>query len=70
MTAEEVLKSVEGMSWEDLATIHNGIVKMMTDSLSPQEIKEIREALAESEADIARGDVMTSEELRKQLGLS
>jgi hypothetical protein len=38
--------------------------------MSPEEIEEIRLALVEAEADIKRGDVLTVEQARNQLGLS
>jgi len=36
---------------------------------SPEEIEEIRQALAEADAEFERGEGLSSEEIRKQLGL-
>ena len=69
MTAQEVLKTVEGMSWEDWATIQNGIAEMMAAEMSSEEIEEVRAALAEADAEFERGEGMTGEELRSKLGL-
>ena len=69
MTAQEVLKTVAEMPHEDLVKIQCGIADMMLAKFSSQEIAEINEALAESEAEYRRGESMSSEELRKRLGL-
>jgi hypothetical protein len=70
MTAQMILEAVAKMPYEDWVTIQNGIADMMLTEMTPEEIEEIREALAEADADIERGDVLTSEQARKQLGLS
>jgi len=69
MTAQNVLESVAKMPYEDWVTIQNGIADMMVAEMSPQEIEEIRAALAEADAEIERGDVVTLEQARKQVGL-
>ncbi len=70
MTAQNVLEIVAKMPYEDWVTIQNGIADMMVSEMSPEEIEDIRAALAEADADIERGDVFTSEQARKHLGLS
>ncbi len=70
MTAQMILDAVAKMPYEDWVTIQNGIADMMLAEMSPEEIEEIRAALAEADADIERGDVLTSEQARKQFGLS
>ena len=69
MTAQNVLEIVAKMPYEDWVTIQNGIADMMVTEMSPQEIEEIRAALAEADAEIERGDVVTLEQARKQFGL-
>jgi hypothetical protein len=69
MTAQNVLEIVAKMPYEDWVTIQNGIADMMVAEMSPQEIEEIRAALAEADAEIERGDVLTLEQARKQFGL-
>lgn len=71
MTAQEVLRAVAKLPYEDWVEIQDGITAMMMmSSFSPEEIAEINQALAESEAQFARGACVTSDELRRQLGLS
>jgi hypothetical protein len=70
MTAQNVLEIVAKMPYEDWVTIQNGIADMMVAEMSPEEIEEIRAALAEADVDIERGDVLTSEQARKHLGLT
>jgi hypothetical protein len=69
MTAQNVLEIVAKMPYEDWVTIQNGIADMMVAEMSSEEIEEIRAALAEADAEIERGDVLTSEQARKQLRL-
>jgi len=70
MTAQEVIKTVATMPREDWVKIQNGIAEMMVADFSPEEVSEIQAALEESEAEIARGEILTSEQVRKKLGLS
>jgi DNA-binding GntR family transcriptional regulator len=70
MTAQQVLDAVASMPREDWMKIQCGIAEMMAADFSPEEVAEIRAALEESDAEIARGEVLTSDQLRKQLGLS
>ena len=69
MTAQNVLEIVAKMPYEDWVTIQNGIADMMVAEMSSEEIEEIRAALAEADVEIERGDVLTSEQARKQLRL-
>ena len=69
MTAQEVLKTVAEMPYEDWVKIQCGIADLMLAKFSSQEIAEINEALAESEAEYRRGESMSGEEIRKRLGL-
>jgi hypothetical protein len=69
MTAQQVLDVVANMQREDWMKIQCGIADMMAADFSPEEVAEIKTALDESDAEIARGEVLTSEQLRKQLGL-
>jgi hypothetical protein len=69
MTAQEVIKTVAKMPYEDWVIIQRGIADMMVAEMSTEEIEEIRAALAEADAEIERGDVLTVEQARTQLGL-
>lgn len=70
MTAQEVINTVAAMPREDWMKIQSGIADLMVADFSPEEVSEIQAALEESEAEIARGEILTSEQVRKQLGLS
>ena len=69
MTAQEVIETVAAMPQEDWMKIQCGIAELITAKLSSVEISEIREALSESEAEFERGEGLTSNAIRKQLGL-
>ena len=70
MTAHEVIATVATMPPEDWTKIQCGIADLITGKLSSEEITEIREALAEAEAEFARGEGLSSETIRSQLGLA
>ena len=69
MTAQEVIKTVATMPQEDWMKIQRGIAELITAKFSSGEASEIREALSEAEAEFGRGEGLSSEEVRKQLGL-
>jgi hypothetical protein len=69
MTAQEVIKTVATMPQEDWMKIQCGIAELITARFSSDEASEIRDALAEAEAEFERGKGLSSEEIRKQLGL-
>ena len=69
MTANEVLETVASMPSEDWLKIQAGIAEMFTARFSTDEVSEIRDALAEADAEFARGEAMTGAEVRRQLGL-
>jgi len=69
MTAQEVIKTVATMPQEDWMKIQCGIAELITAKFSSEEVSEIREALAEAEAEFERGEGLSSKEIRKQLGL-
>ena len=70
MTAEEVIETVAAMPREDWLKIQAGIAEMFTARLAPEEASEIQDALAESDAEFARGEGLTGAEVRRRLGLS
>ena len=69
MTAQEVIETVATMPREDWMKIQCGIAELITGKFSSEEVSEIREALAEAEAEFASGESLSGEEIRKQLGL-
>jgi DNA-binding transcriptional regulator YiaG len=69
MTVQEVIKTVAAMPQEDWAKIQSGIADLLTGRFSQEEIAEIREALNEATAEFGRGEGMSSEKIRNQLGL-
>ena len=58
------------MPREDWVKIQNGIADLMVAEFSSEELVEIRSALDEAEAELERGEGLTLEQARKQLGLS
>lgn len=69
MTANEVLATVAAMPSEDWMKIQAGIAGMLAERFSAGEASEIREALEEAEAEFARGEGITGEEMRRRFGL-
>jgi hypothetical protein len=69
MTTKEVLETVASMPAEEWMKIQSGIAEMLASRFSHDEVSEIREALAESEAEFARGEAIDGMEMRKRLGL-
>jgi len=69
MTAQEVIKTVAAMPQEDWMKIQCGIADLITGRFSSEEISEIRSALTEAEAEFERGEGLSSEQIRIQLGL-
>jgi hypothetical protein len=70
MTADEVIETVAAMPREDWLKIQSGIAEMLAARLAPEEVSEIQDALAESDAEFARGEGLTGVEVRRRLGLS
>ncbi len=70
MTAAEVIQTVATMPREDCMKIQAGIAELFVSRFSPTEAGEIRDALAEADAEFARGEGITTAELRNKLGLS
>ena len=69
MTAQEVLETVASMPREDWMKIQRGIAELIAAEFSTEETTEIRQALAEAQAEFERGEGLSSGEMRKQLGL-
>jgi DNA-binding transcriptional regulator YiaG len=68
-TVKEILEIVAEMPTEDLLEIQSGIAEMIVASFSPDEISEIRESLARAEAEFARGEGISSEEIWREFGI-
>ena len=69
MTAQEILQTVATMPCEDWMKIQTGIAEMVSARFSEVETAEICEALAEAEADMARGEGVSSGDMRRHFGL-
>ena len=70
MTADEVLKTVASMPSEDWLRIQAGLAEMLAARFAAGEVAEIREALAEADAEFARREGLDGSEVRRRLGLS
>jgi plasmid stabilization system protein ParE len=68
MTAKEVLETVAEMPTEEWMKIQSGIAEMLASRFSSDETSEIHNALAEAEAEFARGEGISGSEMRKRLG--
>ena len=70
MTADEVIETVAAMPSADWLKIQAGLAEMVASRFSGDEASEIRAALAEADAEFARGEAMSGAEVRRQLGLA
>jgi hypothetical protein len=70
MTAKDVLKTVAEMPQEEWMKIQRGLADMIQARFSSEESEEIRQALAESEAEYERGEGVDADEARRRLGLA
>jgi hypothetical protein len=64
------LQTVASMPSENWLKIQAGIAEMFAARFSADEVSAIRDALTEADAEFARGEVLTSTEVRRQLGLA
>lgn len=69
MTADEVLARVAELPREDWVKIQTGIADLIAAEFSAGEIASIRNALAEADAEFARGESFDRDEIRRRLGL-
>ena len=69
MTTKEVLETVATMPPEEWMKIQSGIAEMLAARFTVEETSEIHEALAEAEAEFARGEAIGAEEMRRRFGL-
>ncbi|MDR3406594.1 MAG: hypothetical protein P4L99_29180 [Chthoniobacter sp.] len=69
MTTKEVLETVATMPAEEWMKIQSGIAEMLATRFSTEEKSEICEALAEAEAEFARGEGISGQEMRRRFGL-
>ena len=70
MTADEVIATVAAMPSADWLKIQAGLAEMVASRFSHDDVSEIRTALAEADAEFARGEAMTGAQVRQQLGLA
>lgn len=69
MTTQEVLEAVSAMPSEEWMKIQSGIAEMLAARFSENDVSAIQEALAEAEAEFARGEGIESGEMRRRFGL-
>jgi hypothetical protein len=69
MTAKEVLETVAAMPTADWMKIQSGIAELLAARFSAGEVAEVREALAEAEAELERGEGFSGDEVRRHFGL-
>ena len=69
MTAKEVLENVATMPSEDWLKIQSGIAELLAARFTADEASDIGKALLEAEGEFARGEGISSEEMRRRFGL-
>jgi len=69
MTAQEVLATVASMPSTEWLKIQAGIAGLLASHFSEAETAEIRQALAEAEAEYGRGEGFSAGEIRRHFGL-
>jgi len=69
MTVKEVLETLASMPSEDCLEIQKGINALLAARYPDGETAEIRDALAEAEAEFARGEGVSAADMRRHFGL-
>lgn len=69
MTTKEVLEAVAAMPSEEWVKIQVGIAELIAGSLAEAEASDIEQALAQSEAQFARGQTLSLGQLRERFGV-
>lgn len=69
MTTQEVLEGVKAMPVSEWLKIQAGIAELLAARLSAEETAEIRSALNEAETELARGEGVSRDEMRRHFGL-
>ena len=58
-----------GLSREDKVLLLTHLGEQLTADFTPEEVADIKHAVAEADAEFARGECLTSEQLFEKLGL-
>lgn len=69
MTTHEVLAPEAALPSADWLKIQASLAEMVASRFSGDEVSEIHAALAEADAEFARGKAMSGAEVRRQLGI-
>ncbi len=69
MSVQDVLEMADKLSREDRNLLCSRLSERIAADFTPAEIAEIKRAVAVADAEFERGDCLTSQELRKELGL-
>ncbi len=69
MNAQEVLAAVAALPSEEWMKVQTGIAEMLAARFSSEETSVIHEALSETEAEFARGDLLREGDVRRHFGL-
>ncbi len=69
MNAKDVLETVAAMPSGEWMKIQSGIAEMLAARFSKDETSEIHGALAEAEAEFARGEAIEGDAMRRHFGL-
>lgn len=66
---QEVLTMANELSREDKALLFTTLGEELAADFTPQEVEDIKRAVAEADAEFERGECLTTGQLAKQLGL-
>jgi len=69
MSVQDVLEMANELSREDKSVLFTSLGEQLAADFTPEEIEDIKRAVAEADAEFERGECLTTEQLAAQLGL-
>ena len=69
MSVQDVLEMANELSREDRSVLFTSLGEQLAGDFTPEEVEDIKRAVAEADAQFERGEFLTTEQLAKKLGL-
>jgi hypothetical protein len=69
MSVHDVLEMANELSREDKAVLFTSLGEQLAADFTPEEVEDIKRAVAEADAEFERGECLTTGQLAEKLGL-
>jgi len=69
MSVQDVLEMANELSREDKTVLFTRLGEQLAADLTPEEVEDIKRAVAEADAEFERGECLTTGQLAEKLGL-